>query len=137
MKVAQFNELCHREHDRDGGTVSALHLTQESYAELLTEILGDGPVQMPPDLPSSPVGARLDAMTNPATRTVVNISRAPAFVPDTAEVTHWVPIPQPIGWDEDGTPVYPEPGPAMTLTEPASPYRAEVVQDEPIRCSFW
>ena len=96
MKVAQFNELCHREHDRDGGTVSALHLTQESYAELLTEILGDGPVQMPPDLPSSPVGARLDAMTNPATRTVVNISRAPAFVPDTAEVTHWVPIPQPI-----------------------------------------
>ena len=31
--------------------------------------------------------------------------------------THTIVPPEPIGWDEDGTPVYPEPGPAVTLTE--------------------
>ena len=30
---------------------------------------------------------------------------------------HTLVPPEPIGWDEDGNPVYPEPGPAYTLTE--------------------
>ena len=31
--------------------------------------------------------------------------------------THTLVHEEPIGWDEDGNPLYPEPGPAMTLTE--------------------
>ena len=50
--------------------------------------------------------------------------------------THTIVPPEPIGEDEDGNPLYPEPGPAMTLTDD-SPYRAEVIQDEPTRCDFW
>jgi hypothetical protein len=40
------------------------------------------------------VGARLDAMTNPATRTPVSISPAitKALFADTAEVTRWVSV---------------------------------------------
>jgi len=95
VKVAQFNELCHREHARDGGLVTHLHLTDESYAEMLAEILGsevefDGPP------PEGACGAKLDAMTNPATRTQVRILRAPAFAADTAEVVRQVTIPRPI-----------------------------------------
>jgi hypothetical protein len=30
--------------------------------------------------------------------------------------THTIVPPGPAGWDEDGTPIYPEPGPAYTLT---------------------
>jgi len=30
---------------------------------------------------------------------------------------HTIVPPAPVGWDEDGDPLYPEPGPAMTLTE--------------------
>jgi len=31
--------------------------------------------------------------------------------------THTIVPPEPIGWDDDGNPLYPEPGPGMTLTE--------------------
>ena len=31
--------------------------------------------------------------------------------------THTIVPPEPIGEDEDGNPLYPEPGPAFTLTE--------------------
>ena len=31
--------------------------------------------------------------------------------------THTIVPPEPIGYDEDDNPIYPEPGPAMTLTE--------------------
>jgi hypothetical protein len=34
---------------------------------------------------------------------------------------HTLVPPEPIGWDEDGEPVYPEPGPAVTVTGPKSP----------------
>ena len=44
--------------------------------------------------------------------------------------------PEPLYWDDFGTPVYPEPGPAMTIAAD-SPYRGEVMQDEPTRCDFW
>ena len=30
---------------------------------------------------------------------------------------HTLVPPEPIGWDDDGNPVYPEPGPSYTLTE--------------------
>ena len=33
--------------------------------------------------------------------------------------THTIVPPEPLYWDDFGSPVYPEPGPAMTLTEPA------------------
>lgn len=40
--------------------------------------------------------------------------------------THTLVPPEPIGEDEDGNPVYPEPGPAFTLTdEDDSPVRSE------------
>ena len=62
---------------------------------MLAEILGsevefDGPP------PEGACGAKLDAMTNPATRTQVRILRAPAFAADTAEVVRQVTIPRPI-----------------------------------------
>ena len=50
--------------------------------------------------------------------------------------THTIVPPEPLYWDEFGTPVYPEPGPAMTIAAD-SPYRGEVMQDEPTRCDFW
>ena len=42
----------------------------------------------------------------------------PASAPGRAW-THTIVPPEPLYWDDFGTPVYPEPGPAMTLTEHA------------------
>jgi hypothetical protein len=52
--------------------------------------------------------------------------------------THTIVPPEPIGWDEDGNPVYPEPGdvPAFTITEGGDPYHAEILPDTPTRCWF-
>jgi hypothetical protein len=90
VKTAEFNDLCYREYEQDKGDVVRLHLTQESYAELLTEVLGGDGLEVAAGgtpLPDGVYGARLDAMTNPATRTVTKVIPARPFVPDTAEVT--------------------------------------------------
>jgi hypothetical protein len=86
VNTAEFNDLCHREFARDKGDVVRLHLTQESYAVLLADVLGNDDRFEGDGLPDGICGARLDAMTNPATRTVVKVVPAGAFVPDTAEV---------------------------------------------------
>lgn len=105
MKTAEFDDLCRREHEQGGGVVVRLHLTLESYHELLAEVLSEPAEIMfldpaaPAGKPSSfPAGARLDTMTNPATHTPVSISPAiaKALFTDTAEVTRWVPARQPI-----------------------------------------
>lgn len=41
----------------------------------------------------------------------------PAVMADGPPWTHTVVPPEPIGEDEDGNPVYPEPGPTHTLTD--------------------
>ena len=95
MKHAEFNALCNREHERDRSVVTGLYLTEESYAELLAETLAEGPLEFPEGAPpAGPVGVRLDAMTNPATRTVVSVGRAvtKGLFADTAEVTRWVTV---------------------------------------------
>lgn len=86
MKTAEFNDLCNREHARDGGVVAALHLTRESLRELTTEIIAGQTLETDPFADGTACGARLDAMTNPATRTVVKVRLAAPFVPDTAVV---------------------------------------------------
>jgi hypothetical protein len=95
VKTAEFNALCHREHEQDGGVVVKLYLTGGSYAELLADVLSE-PVRVTggPMSGGVQVGARLDAMTNPATRTPVSISPAitKALFADTAEVTRWVSV---------------------------------------------
>lgn len=98
MKAAEFNDICHREHQQDRGVIVSLYLTEDSYAELLADVFTE-PVQVtgePP--PAGRCGARLDAMTNPATHTAVSIRRGlpKALFTDTAEVTRWVPAVQPI-----------------------------------------
>lgn len=86
VNIAGFNDLCRREFARDKGDVVRLHLTRESYAAMLAEVLSNGAPFEGDGLPEGTCGARLDAMTNPATRTVVKVIPARPFVPDTAEV---------------------------------------------------
>jgi hypothetical protein len=96
VKTTEFNDLCHREHEQDGGCVVRLYLTAESLVELTGEVLAD-PVKF--DTPDGPladmtmVGAKLAGMVNPATHTPVDIGLAVtrALFADTAEVTRWVP----------------------------------------------
>lgn len=85
MNIAQFNDLCNREHSRDGGIVAALHLTLESYNELIAEVLGDPDTRFEGQ-PGTACGATLDAMTNPATRTVVKVNLASRLSATRAEV---------------------------------------------------
>jgi hypothetical protein len=95
VKVAEFNELCRREHVQDRGVVAKLFLTEESYAELLADVLSDdGPVLLGVPSPGVACGASLDAMVNPATRTLVSIGRAviKGLFADTAEVARWVTV---------------------------------------------
>ena len=63
----------------------------------------DGPLEAPPDWPDG-AGRFLHNLLNPAS------APGPPW-------THTIVPPEPIGWDEDGNPLYPEPGPAVTLTE--------------------
>jgi hypothetical protein len=49
--------------------------------------------------------------------------------------THTIVPPEPVGWDEDDNPVYPEPGPAFTVAD-SGPYRSEILADTPTRCWF-
>jgi hypothetical protein len=49
--------------------------------------------------------------------------------------THTIVPPEPAGWDKDGNPVYPEPGPAFTVSG-SSPYRADI-EATPTRCWFF
>ena len=87
MKTAEFNDLCNREHERDRSVVVKLYLTGESYTELLTEILaGPDVVWLNGAPPDGLAGARLDAMTNPATSTPVKVARTAPFVSGMAEV---------------------------------------------------
>ena len=50
--------------------------------------------------------------------------------------THTIVPPEPLYWDDFGTPVYPEPGPAVTIAAD-SPYRAEVMQDTGNTGCYW
>ena len=43
--------------------------------------------------------------------------------------THTIVPPEPIGWDEDGTPLYPEPGPSATLNGEGTRRSAPVLLD--------
>ena len=63
----------------------------------------DGPLEAPPDWPDS-AGHFLANLLNPAS------TPGPPW-------THTLLPPEPLYYDDFGTPVYPEPGPAMTLTE--------------------
>ena len=45
----------------------------------------------------------------------------PAVMRDGPPYTHTFRPPEPVGEDEDGNPVYPEPGPAHTLTDASDP----------------
>ena len=42
----------------------------------------------------------------------------PAFLPEPSPpYVHTFKSPEPVGWDDDGNPLYPEPGPSYTLTK--------------------
>ena len=102
----------------------------------------DGPLKPVPGMIYSPLAGRLrpdvlaeiESWAWPALGEVMHNILGGSEPEPGPPWTHTIVPPEPIG--EDGNPLYPEPGPAMTLTED-SPYRAEVVQDEPARCDFW
>lgn len=43
MKLAEFNDLCRREYERDRGVVTSLSLSPEECAELSAEVFSAGP----------------------------------------------------------------------------------------------
>ena len=76
------------------------------------------------------VAADVEAWAWDALGEVMHAILNPASTPG-PPYTHTIVPPEPIGEDEDGDPLYPEPGSAMTLTQTASPYRQEIIPDAP------
>ena len=82
MKLSQFRALCVREWEQENsrGDVTALHLTDASFAELEREAIMDGepgPFALyidKADLPADTAGALLSTLSNPITRTPVKVT---------------------------------------------------------------
>ena len=96
MKLSQFRALCAREWDQESrGYVVALHLTDDSHAELTREAIMTG------DMPGLELfinkldagdvccGAAVSSLQNPLTRSVVKLT--PGSTWDTFEVRRPVP----------------------------------------------
>lgn len=102
MKLAEFNDLCHREHERDGGIVTRLTLGPDEYAELCADVLSGGvTVTSPGGLPDGPAGVRLTQIINPATMdgnghplpvAIERIATRGFDFTGGAEVTRWVSV---------------------------------------------
>jgi hypothetical protein len=100
VKLAEFNALCEREHERDGGIVTRLSLSPQDHAELSADVIGslepDGLVVRLPDgtAPTvTAVGAKVNEVVNPASRTPVSVTTAglEGFT-GRAEVIRWLDI---------------------------------------------
>lgn len=96
MKLSQFRLLCDREWRQERrGDVTALHLTDESYAELEREALMDGDLVglelfiRPEEVAAVACGAALSTLSNPVTRTPVKVTGGDAW--DWFEVRRPVP----------------------------------------------
>lgn len=96
MKLSQFRLLCDREWRQERrGDVTALHLTDESYAELERDAITDGDLPglelfiRKADLAAVTAGAALSALDNPVTRTPVKITGGDTW--DWMEVRYAVP----------------------------------------------
>lgn len=94
MKLAEFDALCHREHDKDGGVVTSLSLPPASLVELANDILAsDEPVRIDGDEGAAVAGARVGSLPHPVTRTPVLLSPVDldGFT-GSAEVVRWVSV---------------------------------------------
>ena len=100
MKIAEFNELCHREFGSDGGVVTMVHLTPASRHELANEMLRESPAaalllfgdsSSDARVAPIPAGATAGHMVNPASGTRVIVAGAEGDA-DAAEVMRYVAI---------------------------------------------
>lgn len=104
MRLAAFNELCHREYANDRGIVTRLTLNPAEYTELAADVLSEGVrVTDPGDSPDGRAGARLTEIINPATTggpghsipvSVGFVTMTPDYgdFSGTAHVSRWVQI---------------------------------------------
>ncbi len=91
MKLAEFNALCEREWSKPRrGDIESLCLTEAGREELVRDVLIDGAWDScmlliePSELPA--IGAGINRVVNPITRTVVKIGTKKSGIRETARV---------------------------------------------------
>lgn len=104
MKLTEYRELCEREWGEARGDVTGLHLTDESYEELLRDVLMDGgrthPVPLilnigKSELAALRAGESFPPLLNHITRTQVKVTKGAGE--DKAQVRRCYAEPHPAG----------------------------------------
>jgi hypothetical protein len=67
MKLAEFNDLCHREYAKGGGIVAQVSMSSQEHAELSGDVLSSAdPEELLSPVPNAVVGACVHWIANPA-----------------------------------------------------------------------
>jgi hypothetical protein len=103
MKLAEFNDLCHREYAKDRGIVTQVSMSGPDHAELSADVLSSAdPEKLLAPAPNAVVGACVHFIANPAAAHPVLISSgcmtdvgtgAEIPLPRRAQVMRWVDVP--------------------------------------------